>query len=240
MIKNLQLVKWKTNFLSISMLIFYAAFSFAQSDSTFSFTQTGQNNAIYGTPDKYQGYLILDEGANPSVSQWKVEIFNKNLDEDSNIVLELIETIIPKESYLRLDKTYYSRSDKLIRVTGLDEDGKIVVTQVNPSQAPLHQKYFKPYCHFDCIDATSALSVIIDAHYDGYDQLIPNVVVQLGSAATTEATTVGSYDAYIPYYRYMSPAEKHNLCITLNDVSSNINAPRHYGFIHGCPTLDNS
>lgn len=224
------------------MLIFYATFSLAQSDTTFSFTQTEQSNAIYGTPDKYQGYLILDEGANPSVTQWKVEIFNKNLDADSNIVLELIETIKPKESYLRIDKAYYSRSDKLIRVTGLNEDGKIVVTQDNPSRIAPHQPYYKPYCHEDCITATYALSVVIDAHYSGYDDvnITEGNMVQLEGAATTEATTVGLYDAYIPYYRYMSPAEKNNLCMTTNDVTTNINAPKHYGFAHGCPSNSNT
>jgi|GEM_PF-5402568 len=239
---KIQFVKWKINLLSVSSLIFYATFSFAQSDTTFSFTQTEQSNAIYGTPDKYQGYLIFDEGVNPSVTQWKVEIFNKNLDADSNIALELIETIKPKESYLRVDKAYYTRWDKLIRVTGLDESGKIVVIEDNPSHVGPHQPYYKPYCHFDCIAPTYALSVVIDAHYDGYDdtQITGGNMVQLNAASSTETITDDyGNDIYIPYYRYMSPAEKTSLCNTFStpyDTPSNINAPRHYGFINGCPT----
>lgn len=94
---------------------------------------------IYGVPDKYQRYLVLDAVSYPDVKQWRVDVFHHEVNPtDSSTSPNLVETIVLEDkSFVKLSNFHLNKNTQTtIGVRGYDLNENLVTDDEWISDAP--------------------------------------------------------------------------------------------------------
>lgn len=177
-------------------------------------------SSIYGTPDKYQGFIIMDNVSNPNIKTWEVEVFSKTLEVDSSITEKTIEKTITTNPYLRLNRKYYTTPGTYVRVFGMDAGGRSVSlgTYTPFPNTMANLPYYIPKYSQGCVCDSYALNIWIDAHYDTQNNLISGSMLEVDAFPDHDSTIQPfNQTVYIPHYQYMSQKEYDHMRRTIQD-----------------------